>query len=50
MAKNIAPAFNAWRREGMDMLGGAEGAALENLLSELLGDSGSSLNWKNPTV
>ena len=42
MAKNLAAAFNFWAREGQDMLGGADGAALENLLSEFMADPGSS--------
>ena len=42
MAKNIAAALNAWTREGLDMLGGADGEALGKLLDDYMGDPGSS--------
>ena len=35
-ARKVANAFNRWAREGLDMMGGADGAALEELLDEFL--------------
>jgi hypothetical protein len=41
-AKKVARAFNSWSREGLDMMGGADGAALEELLKDFLDCPGSS--------
>ena len=40
-AKKVARAFNQWAREGLDEIGGADGLALEELLSEFMADPGS---------
>ncbi len=40
-AKKIARALNSWARDGLDFLGGADGSALEELISEFMADPGS---------
>ena len=40
-AHGIARALNAWREEGLDMMGGADGAALDQLISDFMGDGGN---------
>ena len=36
-----ADAFNHWAREGLDMMGGADGAALAQILDDYLDSQGS---------
>jgi hypothetical protein len=46
-AKKVARAFNSWSKEGLDMLGGADGAALEELLSEFMAEPGFEAHTPN---
>ena len=51
MAKNLAAALNAWCREGVEMLGGAEEAGIQELLTDFLGDSsGSEFEFGDCTI
>ena len=40
-AHSVAKALNSWAKEGLDMLGGADGAALSELISEFMAAPGS---------
>ena len=40
-ASKVAQALNLWAREGLDMMGGADGKALDELLNEFLVEPGS---------
>ena len=40
-ASKVAQALNLWVREGLDMMGGADGKALDELLNEFLVEPGS---------
>ena len=40
-AARVARALNSWTKEGLDMLGGADGAALADLVSEFMAAPGS---------
>ena len=40
-ANDIARALNMWREEGLDMMGGADGAALDELITEFMADGGN---------
>ena len=40
-AHTVACAFNSWLRGGRDLMGGADGEAIDELLSELLAEPGS---------
>ena len=42
MAKDLAARLNAWTREGLDMLGGADQDGIQELLTDFLGDSPGS--------
>ena len=42
MAKNLAAALNEWIREGRDILGRADGAALGDIITEFIEEPGSS--------
>ena len=40
-ARAIARAMNSWREEGLDLMGGADGAAIEDLISEFMDTTGN---------
>ena len=40
-AKGIARALNTWREEGLDLMGGADGVALDELITEFMADGGN---------
>ena len=40
-AHRVVKALNSWAKEGLDMLGGADGAALAELISEFMATPGS---------
>jgi hypothetical protein len=40
-AKRVAESFNSWAREGRDMMGGADGSAIADLLNLFLEEPGS---------
>ena len=52
-AARVARALNSWTKEGLDMLGGADGAALAELISEFMAAPGSEdepQECKNPAL
>ncbi len=49
-AKRVAGALNSWAREGLDMLGGADASAFEELIGDFLTNPGSDTECKSRTT